>query len=87
MTRHMRNVEMTAEQSAEFADALNEVVLRVSQAENVFALLGRLKSDGDFDGHHGLADMAELAAKALGALGDRELDTLTTLSNRLTAGS
>jgi hypothetical protein len=76
-------VTLTPEEAASYADAIATVCIRVSQAENVFALLARIKEDGDYAEHHGLADMAHLAAVALGALGNAELDTLNKLSSRL----
>lgn len=76
---------MTAEEAVTFADAIDTVCIRMNQAENVFALLARIQQDGEYEGHFVLADMAHLAAAALGALGNAELDTLNKLSNRLMA--
>ncbi|NEX47734.1 hypothetical protein [Pseudotabrizicola algicola] len=80
-------LKLTAEEATTFADAIDTVCIRMSQAENVFALLARIQQDGEYEGHHGLADMAHLAAAALGALGNSELDTLNKLSNRIMTGS
>lgn len=74
---------VSTDEAVTYADAIATVCIRVSQAENVFALLARIKEDGDYAEHHGLADMAHLAAVALGALGNAELDTLNKLSSRL----
>lgn len=82
----VKPLKLTAEELTAFADAIDTVCIRVNQAENVFALLARIQQDGEYEGHFELADMAHLAAAALGALGNNELDKLNKLSNRLMAG-
>ncbi|MFN3721886.1 MAG: hypothetical protein ACK4VZ_02485 [Paracoccaceae bacterium] len=82
----VKPLKLTAEEATTFADAIDTVCIRMNQAENVFALLARIQQDGEYEGHSGLADVAHLAAAALGALGNAELDALNKLSNRLMAG-
>jgi hypothetical protein len=80
-------IAMTHEEIARYTDALAEVARRTCEAENVFALLSRIQEGGDFSGHHGIADMASLAAKALSALGEKELEDLSKLQTRLMTGA
>lgn len=81
----VRPLTFTAEEVERFVQALSEVCIRINQAETVFALLSEVQAGGDHRGHHGLADMAGLAAKALGSLGEKEVEDLATLRNRLRA--
>lgn len=82
----VKPLKLTADEVVAYADAIGTVCIRVNQAENVFALLARIHQDSDYDQHYGLADMADLAAAALAALGNAELDTLNKLSARLEHG-
>ena len=71
----VRMVPMTHEDISRYTDALAEVSKRMSEAENVFALLARIQQSGDFDGDFGIADMAAMAAGALPPLAPRNLKT------------
>ena len=76
-------IRFTAAEVALFTRALGDVSIRMAEAEHVFALLARILEDGDLDGHFGIAAMASLASKALGAMGDKELEALEHLTSRL----
>lgn len=76
-------IRFTAEEVTRYTRALSDVSIRMSEAENVFALLARIIQGGDFPGHFGIADMASLAAKALGAVGEYELEDLEHLYAQL----
>ncbi|MDP2739895.1 MAG: DUF1018 domain-containing protein [Pseudorhodobacter sp.] len=76
-------IRFTAEEVARYTRSLGDVVIRMSEAENVFALLARIIQDGDLADNFGIADMASLAAKALGDMGDKELEDLNHLTAQL----
>lgn len=76
-------IRFTAEEVTRYTRALDDVSIRVMEAENVFALLARILEDGDYDGHFGIAAVASLAAKALGDVCAKELEDLEHLTAQL----
>ncbi len=76
-------IRFTAAEVALYTGALGDVSIRMAEAEQVFALLARILEDGDLTGHLGIAAMASLAARAVGAGTEKELEDLEHLTSRL----
>jgi hypothetical protein len=73
------SLHLPKDQAVKFRDAAEDMSILVNHAENVFALLHRILTDGAYEGHFGLFGMAALAERALGSVGDKECEQLAQL--------
>lgn len=76
-------ININTKDAAAFQITLLDTQLIVSRAENVFMFLSRVIEDGDYDGHHGIADMAALAGCALAAFGEQHNEVLAGIGRAL----
>jgi hypothetical protein len=79
----MTGAELSSEDAARFLSAVEDLPIVIDQAANALALLGHIMHGGDHDGHFGLACIAELTSRALGAAHAAHNETLVELGQHL----